>query len=399
MSSTAPLTSSTQLIAAAPGFGDDQRAQQAAKVDAIQYARAVAALLVVFYHQTVYMARMAGDARLLDVFGVRPGIYGVVTFFVLSGYLMADIAPKYRPATFIVHRVVRIYPTYWLCVLVAALFYGWLWFVTRPDADFVPDIQAMLVGHGVSRDLLRLTLAPVVFADFPLGIEWTLLYETTFYLIIFGVSLAGQLRFLPHLAIGWLLLIVWTMWFHPGGQGTLTTPSLTTLPFFGINSAFIFGVLAASLRRRLSPVLSILAGLVLLALVEVFPHPLAMVQAAAGLAALVTGLMALERDGKLARLPRLRRLGDWSYAIYLVHVPVILAAFKLMGGIFANWLIVAVATVAVLLASAGVGQLDLAAYRRLKAMLDGAPATVRTAIASTFVVVFLAAAVVGLRSR
>ena len=200
------------------------RPREATKVDAIQYTRAVAALLVVFYHQTIYLARMAGNSGLHDLFGGRPGLYGVLAFFVLSGYLMADIAPKYVPATFIVHRVIRIYPTYWLCVLASVFFFGWLWLVTRPNADFVPNIQHMLLGHGVSRDLLRLTLAPIVFDGYPLGIEWTLLYETTFYVIIFAVSMTGQLRFLPHLAIVWLLLIVWTMWFQPAGEAGYTTP-------------------------------------------------------------------------------------------------------------------------------------------------------------------------------
>lgn len=372
-------------------------AAPAARADALQYVRALAALVVVFYHQTVYLSRIGGDPRLHDLFGVRPGLYGVVAFFVLSGYLMADIAPKYRPVTFIVHRVIRIYPTYWFCVLAAALFFHWLWTATLPNADYVPDIGTMLLADGLSRDLLRLVLAPAVFADFPLGVEWTLLYETTFYLIIFAVSLSGLLRFLPHLAVLWLGLVVWAMWTNPAGQGALTTPSLLTLPFFGINAAFVFGILGARARHYVRPLPALLAGVLLLAMLEVAPHRLNLVQAAAGLACLVMGLLALERSGRLPQLLPLRRLGDWSYAIYLVHVPVILGTFKLMPGASA-WITMGTSLALVLLTSALIGSVDVAAYYRLKRALDAAPAALRIGLAGTFVLAFLAAALYGLRS-
>jgi hypothetical protein len=254
MSSLHPLNPPAQdRSSAEPSVLHAHPQRMAATLQAIQYTRAIAAMLVVFYHLTVYIARITGDSRLHDVFGGRPGLYGVVAFFVLSGYLMADIAPKYPPVTFIVHRAIRIYPTYWLCVVLSSIFFSWLWFVTRPNADFVPNIHDMLFGHGMSRDVLRLTLAPMVFPDFPLGIEWTLLYETSFYAMIFVVSLAGQLRYLPHLVAGWLLLILWAAWVQPASQAGYTTPSITTLPFFGINAAFIFGVLSARMRRRSPP--------------------------------------------------------------------------------------------------------------------------------------------------
>ncbi len=354
--------------------------------------------MVVFYHQTVYLARMHGAPTLHDVFGGRPGLYGVVAFFVLSGYLMADIAPKYRPATFIVHRVIRIYPTYWFCVLAATFFFYWLWTATRPHADYVPNIVAMLAANGVSRDLLRLVLAPIVFADFPLGIEWTLLYETTFYLIIFTISLAGLLRFLPQLALLWLTVVIWAMWTHPAVQGGYTTPSILTLPFFGINAAFIFGILGARLRANIQPLPSLVAGILLMVLVEVVPHRLAMVQVAAGLALMVMGLLALERGGRLPRIAPLRRLGDWSYAMYLVHVPVILGTFKLMPGA-PIWLTLATSLALVVIMSAIIGTLDVAGYYRLKRSFDAAPASVRTALAGAFVAVFAAASVYGLGSR
>ena len=382
---------------ASPQGRDREQPLAATKADAIQYTRAIAALLVVFYHQTIYLARMGGDSSLHDHIGGWPGLYGVVAFFILSGYLMADIAPKYPPTTFIAHRLIRIFPTYWLCVVLATLFFIGLWLVSRPNSDFIPNIQHMLFAHGVSRDVLRLTLAPIVFPDFPLGIEWTLLYETTFYIIVFAVSLTGQLRYLPHLALAWLSLILWTAWFHPAAYAGYTTPSIATLPFFGMNAGFIFGVLAARMRFRVAPLAAFLVGATLLAMVPFHSTRLDVIQTAAGLTAVIVGLMELERSGKLPRLPNLRRLGDWSYAIYLVHVPVILGVCKLLGG-SPTWLILAISSASVVLVSAAVGMLDLQIYYRLKTALDGAPAAVRTCLALAFVGMFLTAALIGLRT-
>lgn len=375
---------------------DVPAARGTTKVDAIQYVRAIAAMLVVFYHQTVYLQRMAGDSTLHEIVGGRPGLYGVVAFFVVSGFLMADIAPKYAPATFIAHRVIRIFPTYWFCVLLATFFFAWLWWMVKPNADYVPNIRMMLLAHGFSRDLLRLTLAPAVFPDFPLGIEWTLLYETTFYVTIFAVSVTGQIERLPYLAIGWLALIAVVLWSRPGGQAGYTTPSILTLPFFAINSAFAFGILGAGLRERIAALPAVLTGLTLMVLVDFFPTPFAMVQVAAGIALIVFGLLAAERDGHLPRAPWLRRLGDWSYAMYLVHVPIILATFKLMSG-RSPALVMTTAAAAVLLASAAVGQIDIAAYYRVKRMLDRGHNAWRVALATTFLLMFAAAALWGLR--
>ena len=127
----------------------------AVQLKSIQYVRAIAALLVVFYHVTIYLKTMKGDALLHDIFGGSPGLYGVISFFIVTGYLMADIAPKYRPSTFLMHRVLRIYPTYWLCVLLAGVFYIWLWLASAANADYIPSLQIMLLW--VSSSLLLIT--------------------------------------------------------------------------------------------------------------------------------------------------------------------------------------------------------------------------------------------------
>lgn len=82
--------------------------------------------------------------------------------------------------------------------------------------------------------------------------------------------------------------------------------------------------------------------------------------------------------------------------MYLVHVPVILAAFKLMPTNAPVWLAMGVSFACVLLASAAIGSMDVAMYYRLKRVVDRAPAPARVTIAACFVIVFLAAGLYGL---
>ena len=61
-----------------------------------------------------------GDAGLRNIFG-RAGLFGVMLFFAISGYLMAQLAPGATSLRFMAHRLIRIYPPYWLAVLVVVV--------------------------------------------------------------------------------------------------------------------------------------------------------------------------------------------------------------------------------------------------------------------------------------
>ena len=270
-----------------------------------------------------------------------------------------------------------------------------LWFASVPNADYVPNLQAMLLANGFSRDLLRLTLAPIVFNDFPLGIEWTLLYETSFYVIVFLMSLAGKLKYLPHLALGWLAVIVMTIAVFPASQIAYTQPSLLTFPFFAINTAFVMGILGQRQQARVEPFSAIMLGLLLVVLAEVFKTSFDMVQICLGLFGIIMGLIALERRGRLPDVPALRKLGDWSYVLYLVHVTVILGVFKLVNA--SSGVLLILAMVATVLVSAVLGPLDLACYRKLKGLCDKSPSGLHQGLAAGFIAVFFAAALYGLK--
>lgn len=364
------------------------------KLDSLQYIRGLAAILVVFYHVTVYLARIKGDSTLYEIIGGMPGTLGVFAFFVVSGYLMADIAPKSKPATFLTHRIIRIYPAYWFCVALAGLFYAGLCIASLPNADYIPSITAMLFDQRDSLALLRLTLAPIVFNDYPLGIEWTLLYETTFYIIVFAVSSLGGVKYLLHVSLAWLALLVGVALFFPSTQLGYTQPSLIKVLLFSINAAFIFGIVGRAVQRRIDPFYAFALGTFLICLTTLYPHPYTMFQMCAGVACLVMGLIALERSGRLLKVPFLTHLGNWSYALYLFHLPIILATLKLISA--PSWVLAVTAVVSAVAVSAVLGTLDLASYRWLKRVTDRSVGA-HGVIAGSFLLVFLVAGVLGLR--
>ena len=77
----------------------------------IQYLRGIAAILVDLYHKfPVY---------------IRFGEHGVDLFFVISGFIMSSLtaARKTTPSSFIIDRLTRIVPVYWLVTLATVVSY------------------------------------------------------------------------------------------------------------------------------------------------------------------------------------------------------------------------------------------------------------------------------------
>ena len=356
------------------------------KLESLQYIRAIAAWAVVYYHATVYLHLITGFKGYFDLVQGRPGVYGVTAFFVVSGYLMASIAPKYDAKTFLVHRILRIYPIYWVCVVFAWIFYKLLWQATLPNTDWVPNLSHMLYG-GDAYNLLRLTLVPVVFPDAPLGIEWTLLYETTFYVLVFTLIVAGQIRNLHFWAIGWLLLIVATTLLRPEWQANHTRPTLATFLFQVPNVAFILGMLGARYQQKLNACVLLATGVILMALIEFFSSQWAMHQVCAGIAAIVLGIVGLERRGWLGYSSTLARLGAWSYALYLLHVLTIFTVLKLTPGWAPLAQLCVIAGFALLLCFL-FGKIDVSSYRGLKRAFDGGPIAAKTALTTLFLLMF-----------
>ncbi|MGN6817538.1 MAG: acyltransferase family protein [Sphingomonas sp.] len=153
----------------------------------LQYYRAIAAVLVVFYHAALsfgpggYYPVRSWERIFLF------GHVGVELFFVLSGFIICQIHWDRldRPGEFpsyIRKRLVRIYPPVFLAVLTWAAFRG--------------------AGHkplSPMEWLNSLTLFPFTF-DFAPPVVWTLAFEIAFY-SLFLVAFVSRRAFLLSLAV------------------------------------------------------------------------------------------------------------------------------------------------------------------------------------------------------
>jgi exopolysaccharide production protein ExoZ len=347
--------SDIRILHSAPSYAPARNAT-------IQYLRAAAATAVLLHHASI------ADGRF--------GVYGVSLFFAISGYLMSGLIRSTDPWRFLSHRILRIYPIFFLMV-------GFSFILSR------------LLGGPFTFDLLAMTLAPVGFRSYALGgIEWTLVFEITYYTALFLLAWAKLQRHLEGIAIAWIGAIVgMPLLFGPQEGLYLPVHLLLLAP---ANQAFAGGLLLPALISRgyfpRASVLIILPIVLIYDLVDLETNRLLSGVAAVCLVGWAAQTTA--RPFHSAKNPFLL-LGDWSYALYLCHVPIIQTVVRLwpasMEELNPAWFAVGAAFLTVLL----FGPLDMALYRKLRGWADVAqPRTTRVAM-SAFVAAFLALSVYG----
>ena len=342
--------------AAFPAAPDDRRsALPRSTLSNIQALRAVAASLVLVHHACVYLDVTRGlsiSTRLDGLFGMA----GVAIFFAISGFLMSRLIRENDPWTFLAHRVARIFPAFLAVTLLFAALYGAL----RLPFSLQP---------------LALTLAPVGPRSYPLNVEWTLVYETSFYVGLFLLAIVGGARRVEAVAAAWLAVLALAWLLLPGSVRGLTIGPPWLLPLMAPNVAFAAGLL---LPRLLA------AGLIRPALGLLVP-PLAVAayvveQESArwliGIASVIGVGLAVARPqigtgGGIGRA--LVAYGDWSYVLYLAHPPVVLLVTRYLPASVPPAAVWIAAFAAPLAVAALLGPLDVRAYRRLRRVLDAWP--------------------------
>ena len=289
--------------------------------------RGLAAIAVVLYHLQHYIAvpNMGNNPdTLFRFFGVEFS-FGAWFFFTLSGFLMAymiDIG--YRG--FLPRRLIRIYPTY-IVAVAGVLLAKELVFESLAQPNLLRCMTLLPFGATAGGRPM----------GYPLSVEWTLVYEVFFYLVcaVFATRLTRRL-FLPFLAI-WSAAIILNandLMFHV----TLSPTESWLLPhwkYIGLstlNLLFIAGAAAYHIYKRVNGSSRILcsglgiAGIASFATSRIVrPGLIEILLLGTSFALVVLGVCLCERNATKA-LPAagvLGKLGDYSYALYLVHVPVI----------------------------------------------------------------------------
>ncbi|MCW2544600.1 MAG: acyltransferase 3 [Frankiales bacterium] len=296
----------------------------------VQVLRALAALAVVGVHLTARSHEYAHRTLWHDQ--LEFGTSGVDVFFVISGFILctvhrADVGHLDRLRGFATKRVVRVFPLYWLVTLVLLPVYL---------GGYGDDSKRSL--SVIARSLVLLPQQPGVFPIVNVG--WTLTFELFFY-AMFAVLIALPRR--P-------AQLVWLAWLVPatalaiaeiaGNQHPLRGHIWADLVLSARSLEFLLGCLvglAVAHRRVPSPGWVLSAGVLLYLLIGVDPAGWNLADRsvlAYGLPAalMVAGAAALDRSGVRYRGPTWAvRLGDASYALYLIHFSLLVAAFRLIG--------------------------------------------------------------------
>jgi peptidoglycan/LPS O-acetylase OafA/YrhL len=268
----------------------------------LQVIRALAALSVLLYHAALFTAERTSSSTITNFIGPSFGFYGVVTFFVLSGYLMEESVRRYPTKVFAAHRLLRLFPTYLAMYCVYAI------------------VQFLRGGQFERVPWLALTLLPVGEVHRPLHVEWTLVYEFFFYVVCGLLCLRPRLHLVTSLC--WALVVSYA-YYYGGQYGTAFQPSFPGIIFSGWTLGFIIGGLGGHVRRvlaRLTPPVWILIGGVLVGGLGLCSISGRMLVAPLGITAIVIGLAQHQSSRELGLFGQvLFLIGECSYGVYLAH--------------------------------------------------------------------------------
>jgi peptidoglycan/LPS O-acetylase OafA/YrhL len=197
------------------------------RVEEIDALRGIAAILVVFFHLTF---KKSGQIAFFKL-----GVTGVDLFFIISGFVIyMSLTGIRNTREFVIHRVSRLYPTYWACVTLTFIF-----ICVRSHFYKGANVPFISVGDY----LADMTMFQYYFGIKDLdGPYWTMLVEMLFY---FGIGMLFYFTLLKQSNLIGIILsiaaVILTNFFycHPLSHEIISeVPLLTFLPLFIAGTTF-----------------------------------------------------------------------------------------------------------------------------------------------------------------
>jgi exopolysaccharide production protein ExoZ len=291
------------------------------RVLSIQLLRGIAAFIVAVIHTITGFATYLHGEWLRDAIDEDLGAFAVSLFFVISGYVMV-VSSRHLFGrrggwrVFALRRAVRILPSFWIATALLGVVVAW---------------RGYPFDWGLAARSLALVPGPLRAGEwqpqFALWPGWTLFYEALFY-TVFAAALAlfdNRYRVIGASAFALVLLVAGGVMLREAGH---------SVPFAlrAVSVLFIPGMALALLReghglhvpptvRWLCAVGALAAWLGMSGRGEIGRDDVWYV-ASAGFPAILAAIAAL---GGPLRIPAPRVadwLGDTSFAVYLLHVPV-----------------------------------------------------------------------------
>ena len=264
----------------------------------VELLRFVAASYVAIFHFNELIPYISNWYR--DF--LKLGYLGVPAFFVISGYCIQIAAVHARsPKDFIVRRFFRIFPAYWFSVAVVLLVVAF-WLVVFGVNSVTP------LPKSITGILATIVLLTTPFSDVQIinWVYWTLTHELFFYLITFvSLTIPVRYRFYLFIVIATLVFVL---------------PIREHWPLFFLQHwpAFCLGTVLYRMLHQADKFT--LPNILLLALSVGGLFSLTY-QPYYAIACLVTTGLILLNNLKPIKGSFFSGLGNYSYSLYLIHVP------------------------------------------------------------------------------
>lgn len=278
----------------------------------VQALRALAAWIVVFHHFMQVFFSFEADNWVEYLFSTR-GQVGVDIFFVISGFIIyvSSRGKRLTMPQFLLHRLVRIVPAYWLYTLItAAIIYF--------TSNVMPEYGLSLKGLIMSLFFLP-TENPAGYGYYPiLPVGWTLNFEMLFY-VVFAASLMLK-REWRLWSVVLAIVVINTLFAHQ--------PFISNFYTDPIIFEFLLGMGIGALYRRYGmpqgrwwPIALALASS---ATILHFNDPSGALRFLAwGLPSALLVVAFIGMEARIGNNRVFKAMGDWSYSTYLLHVIVL----------------------------------------------------------------------------
>ncbi len=291
------------------------------KLDILQVFRGLAAIAVVFHHASISINAFSNEKiphLIHDIF--KNGYLGVDFFFVLSGFIILnshynDKQTLSNAKTYLVKRIVRIFPPYLPIVFLFMLIYLIFPKISLGDRHEISIISSIF--------LFPSNYPPV------LSVAWTLIHEMVFY-TIFLIFFINKRLFAKAIFI-WVIFIFY-LDSSTYSWGSYAYPKVL---FSSINIEFVCGLLSAYIWRSVNTNSAMGLGLLFVGIIGTITMASQNIENYRYLygipfSLIVLGGAILEKDSNI-NFPKIFVLfGDASYSIYLIHNPLISVISRIM---------------------------------------------------------------------
>lgn len=268
--------------------------------------RGIAALSVLFYHYTTRYNEFFGSVSIVNVV---LGWLGVPFFFILSGYVIHLTVDRCDTSSeFLKRRFVRLFPTYWLCLLCSIIFYY----------IYTPFDMFQFFNLGWQDVLINLTMIAewLKFNNID-GAYWSLLPELVFYFIFAIIIFLERIEsFERYFIVIYLMVFIDAIFSVPlfrwGVSSRYILLFMMGISFYRIKNKKIKPLLGYSIILTSLPLSCYMYSLVTTTPIKII----------AFIWLLIILLFTLYINGYMEFLGRSRVLvwlGSVSYALYLLH--------------------------------------------------------------------------------